>query len=179
MSQSSAKSTAKGTPITNISNVELKTLPPHILPQGKTAEVYQPRMAWISQSLGAKKLGYNITVLAPGKKAFPAHNHHINEEMFMVLEGHGQIQIGEELHDIKEGDVVACPPGGIESAHQITNTGEMEMKYLAVSTKESPEVVEYPDSGKFAILATESPGREVPFRYVGKEEDCLDYWENE
>lgn len=170
---------SKTKPIVNLADLALSAFPPHLQPSGAAAETFQPRMAWIGQTLGAQKLGYNVTVLAPGKKAFPAHNHHVNEEMFLVLVGSGHIRIGAETYPIREGDVIACPAGGPETAHQIENTGAVELRYLAVSTKESPEIVEYPDSGKFAVLSTQSPGRTGPFRYVGKEEDNRDYWEGE
>ena len=58
------------------------------------------------------------------------------------------------------GDIIACPPGGPETAHQLINTGEGELKYLAVSTKLSPELCEYPDSGKFGVMADLVPGRD-------------------
>ena len=59
----------------------------------------------------------------------------------------------EHLGAQKLGDIIACPPGGPETAHQILNTGNEELRYLAVSTKPSPEICDYPDSGKFGVLA--------------------------
>ena len=73
-------------------------------------------------------------------------------------------------------------PGGKEKAHQIVNTGATEMRYLAVSTKLSPEIAEYPDSGKFGILAefpADAGGKPQMFRFVGKESQNVDYWEGE
>jgi uncharacterized cupin superfamily protein len=43
--------------------------------------------AVISDFIGAKKLGYNISVCPPGKSVCPFHNHRINEEMVFILEG--------------------------------------------------------------------------------------------
>src|SRR5262249_38061245 len=45
-------------------------------------ERFEARVAAIGGRLGAQKLGYNVTVLPPGKRAFPFHNHRVNEEMF-------------------------------------------------------------------------------------------------
>jgi uncharacterized cupin superfamily protein len=50
------------------------------------------------------------------------------------------------------------------------------LRYLAVSTKESPELVDYPDSGKFGILA-ERPGTGERFAFIGRADQSLDYWE--
>ena len=44
-------------------------------------------IADIGLRIGARRLGYNLTVVPPGKAAFPAHNHHGMEEMFLVLDG--------------------------------------------------------------------------------------------
>jgi len=134
------------------------------------------RVAWLGPALGAQRLGFNVTVVAPGKRAFPFHSHRLNEEMFFVIEGTGQLRFGKETYPLRAGDVIACPPGGPEVAHQIVNTGEAELKVLAVSTMLHPEVCHYPDSGKFAVL--DGMGAEG-FRHVGRQQDSLDYWDGE
>ena len=139
-------------------------------------------MGQLATRLGAQKLGYNITAVPPGKAAFPFHCHRVNEEMFFVLQGSGEVRIGGERHPIRTGDVIACPPGGPEAAHQIHNTGSEELRYLAVSTRLYPEVCEYPDSGKFGLMAEYPPGADGKpqgFRFVGRAGQQVDYWEGE
>jgi uncharacterized cupin superfamily protein len=144
---------------------------------------FKAKLGSVGAKIGAKKLGYNVTVLPPGKRAFPFHSHRVNEEMFFVLEGAGAIRIGKETHPIKQGDFVACPPGGPDTAHQIINTSDtVDLKYIAVSTMESPEVAEYPDSGKFGVLGhfgTDANGKTTISRFVGRMDSALDYWEGE
>ncbi len=169
-------------PVINIADIALELRPPLFAPTGEAAERYDARMGFIAPRIGARKLGYNITAVPPGKCAFPAHNHHANEEMFFVLQGSGELRVGEERYPIRVGDVIACPPGGKESAHQILNTGGGELRYLAVSTKLSPELVEYPNSGKFGVLAELPPDADAKpqrFMFVGREGQSLDYWEGE
>ncbi len=169
-------------PVINISEVGLQPRPTAMAATGAAAEKYDARMGMIGPRIGAQKLGYNLTAVAPGKRAFPFHNHRVNEEMFFILEGSGEVRIGEKIHPIKEGDFIACPPGGKEAAHQIINTGSVELKYLAVSTKQSPEIAEYPDSGKFGILAEYPPGpdgKPQGLRFVGRENIGVNYWEGE
>lgn len=140
------------------------------------------RRAELGRVLGARKLGYNVTAIAPGKRAFPRHNHRVNEEMFFVLEGSGEARIGDETFPVRAGDVIACPPGGPETAHQLSNTGTAELKVLAVSTTESPEICDYPDSGKFGVLAffdAGPDGKPQLFAHVGRSTDARDYWEGE
>jgi uncharacterized cupin superfamily protein len=168
--------------ILNIADVELQPRPPQFAAAGPAAEVFDARMGQVSTRLGAQKLGYNLTAVPPGKRAFPFHNHRVNEEMFFVLQGAGELRIGGERHPIRQGDVIACPPGGPELAHQIINTGSEELRYLAVSTKQYPEICDYPDSGKFGLLAEYPPGPDGKpngFRFVGKPEQQVGYWEGE
>jgi len=42
--------------------------------------------------------------------------------MFFVVEGQGELRLGDARHPIRAGDIVACPPGGPETAHHILNT---------------------------------------------------------
>jgi uncharacterized cupin superfamily protein len=98
------------------------------------------------------------------------------------LQGTGEVRIGESIYPIRSGDVIACPAGGRETAHQIINTGADELRYLAVSTKLYPEIAEYPDSQKFGVLAelpAGSDGKPRRFIYIGREADSLNYWDGE
>jgi uncharacterized cupin superfamily protein len=159
--------------IINLSQLEYRTV-------GNGGK-FDARIGFIGARVGAQKLGYNVTVLAPGKRAFPFHNHRVNEEMFFVLDGEGEVRIGPERHPIRAGDVVACPPGGAEVAHQIINTSSAELRYLAVSTKQTPEIAEYPDSGKFGVMAELSgaDGKPETFRFLGRPSIGLDYFDGE
>ena len=63
---------------------------------------------------------------------------------------------------------------------QIANTGSVPLKYLGVSTMAETEVVEYPDSGKFAVISrfdwsTMSGG----VRHIGRAGGSLDYYDGE
>ena len=159
-------------PIINIADVTLQPRPPQFAPQGAAAQRFDARVGQIGRQIGAKKLGYNLTAVPPGKRAYPFHNHRSNEEMFYILEGRGEVRIGAETFPIRAGDFIACPPGGPELAHQIVNTGTAELKYLAVSTMRGPEVCEYPDSGKIGVLSDS-------IRYVNRSDSQVGYWDGE
>ena len=136
----------------------------------------------VSQHLGAQRLGYRTHRVPPGKKAWPFHHHHANEEMFYILEGTGSLRFGDQTHALRPGDFVAAPAGGRETAHQIINDGVVDLHYLCVSTMVSPDIVEYPDSGKFsasASVATPEGERVLQFRHVGKADAGVDYWADE
>ena len=97
------------------------------------------------------QLACALHVVPPGKRAYPFHAHHENEEMFFILSGRGEYRCGEDTFPIKPGDVIAAPAG--KTAHQIVNSGAEELRYLGISTIGSIDLVEYPDSNKFAVAA--------------------------
>src|SRR5262249_17722358 len=126
-------------PIVNLDELELKH-------QAKGP--FEARWAGISKRIGAKRLGYNLTVVPPGKMAVPFHNHRNNEEMFIILDGEGTLRCGDAEYPLRKHDVGAFPPGGREVAHQIINTGTRDLMYLALGTNEPCDIWEYPDSNK-------------------------------
>ncbi len=131
--------------------------------------------------LGARKLGYNLTEVPVGKTAFPYHFHYANEEMFLVLQGTGTLRWPGGTAPLEPGDVVCCPTGP-DGAHQIINDGNEPLRYLALSTMEDPEVVEYPDSGKYGAVADRPPGRRITdagFHVFAFKKDGVDYWAGE
>ena len=139
--------------------------------------VYTSKRGQISDHIGARKLGYNLTVLPPGKIQCPFHSHHGEEEMFLILEGHGELRFGDKRYPIREHDVIACPTGGPEVAHQIINTGTETMRYLSLSTLVEVEACEYPDSQKVLVVAGERGKRSV--RKMFRAEQTVDYYDRE
>jgi uncharacterized cupin superfamily protein len=165
-------------PILNLDEVRLRGLDASEGPSPGAPAGYDMRWGDIATRIGARKLGYNLTVVAPGKRNCPFHNHRGIEEMFLILEGHGELRYGEARHPLRPGDVIACPPGDANTAHQIINTGKTELRYLAVSTMDPVDICEYPDSGKFGACARSEDGP-PHFRHIGRLDETHDYWEGE
>ncbi len=139
--------------------------------------VYTSRRASIGKHIGARQLGYNLTELPPGKAQCPFHNHHGEEEMFLVLEGSGELRYGGERYPIRVHDVIACPTGGPDVAHQIVNTGAVPLRYLALSNRVPIETCEYPDSGKIMIGADLHGGGRLWKMF--RAENTVDYYDRE
>jgi uncharacterized cupin superfamily protein len=161
-------------------NLDEIPLAPHPMP--KPGGEFEARFAQIAMPLGATKLGCNLTVVPPGKKAWPYHVHHANDEMFVILAGEGTLRFGAERWPVRAGDVIVCPAGNAEKAHQIVNSSAAELRYLSISTKIMPEIVEYPDSRKVGAVSMMSGPGEVgarPFRLMGRLADSLDYYDGE
>lgn len=141
------------------------------------APLYDGVNARLALGTAALKLGASIDVLEPGMRGCPYHLHHAQEEMFIVLAGHGTMRVAGEMLAVKAGDVVFVPPGP-DYPHQMINTSDGPLKYLSISTRDVPEVVEYPDSGK-VLLSARRPGAETGLRRMNRLDTDLDYWDGE
>jgi len=154
----------------------LNTIP---MQREQRVPLYDTVCARLGTDTAATKLGISIDIVAPGMRSCPYHFHYAQEEAFVVLDGEGSLRVAGEMLAIKTGDVVFIPPGR-EYPHQIINTSDAPLKYLSISTKDSPEIVEYPDSGKYLAMAVSTQdGRREVFGRMHREKDDLDYWDGE
>jgi uncharacterized cupin superfamily protein len=143
------------------------------------APLYDSVGARLGAGTAAAKLGVSVDTVAPGMRACPYHFHYAQEEAFIVLEGDGTLRVAGEMLTIAAGDVIFIPPGP-DYPHQIINTSAAPLKYLSISTMDSPEVVEYPDSGKcLATASSTRDGRPHVLRRMHRLKDDLDYWDGE
>lgn len=131
--------------------------------QASDSGKFESRYAGISELIGAKDLGYNLSIVPSGKTSCPFHNHRVNEELFIIIQGSGTLRYGDKEYPLKENDIIACPPGDRKTAHQILNTGESDLKYLGISTKQACEICEYPDSDKIMAFDSNSDLRHMTF----------------
>jgi uncharacterized cupin superfamily protein len=73
--------------------------------------------------------------------------------------------------------VIATPVG---KAHQLVNTSDAELRYLAISTMIEPDIAEYPDSAKRLMIAGSPPGRgPYPLYAIVPNDAEADYWQGE
>ena len=119
------------------------------------AEKMRIRSRLLALPLGAEELGASLHELEPGSTGFNLHAHYGMEELFVVLSGRPTLRTGSGEEQLEPGDVVFCPRGP-EGLHTFTNPTEEPARVLAVSTNPSPEVVLYPELGKFGV-ATRHP----------------------
>ncbi len=80
------------------------------------------------------------------------------------------------MYPIKSGDVFFTPPGE-GTAHQIINTSKEILTYLAISTKENPEMCYYPDSGKYNSFCENPNNSRMAF--IAHESSKVDYYSGE
>jgi uncharacterized cupin superfamily protein len=159
-----------GSPVVSLASLALDTW--------EQGTLYKSADTSFGKLLGLRALGISYNEVPPGKSSCPFHSHHVEEELFIVLEGEGTYRFGEKRFSFKAGDVLGAPNGGPETAHQILNTGRVTLKYLGVANNSETEVCEYPDSGKFQVTSRTSVDRRL--RHCGRAgQNHLDYWDGE
>jgi uncharacterized cupin superfamily protein len=134
---------------------------------------FRIREASIRRRIGAELIGGTVYEVDPGKKLWPYHHHHANEEWLVVLRGRPTLRTPEGERELSEGDV-ACFRRGPEGAHQVRNDGDAPVRILMLSTLLMPELVEYRDSGK--VGARDAKGERI---FLSRPGPSLDYWDGE
>ena len=140
-------------------------------------EGFPPRAGWESRWKRlvprGRSLGMSLYELEPGQTQCPYHFHHGSDELVLVLSGSPTLRTPGGERTLTPGDVVHFPTGP-DGAHRIHNEGSEPARYLIASSNVSPEVVEYPDSGKVAALS-----RSGPLATVHRLGDAVDYFDGE
>jgi uncharacterized cupin superfamily protein len=127
----------------------------------------------VGARLGAELLGGSLYELDPGARLWPYHLHHANEEWLIVVRGQPTLRTPEGERELGEGDVVVFPRGPA-GAHQVSNRTDAPVRVLMLSSVNSPEIVEYPDSGK--VGTSDAMGERILMSRPGP---SLDYWDGE
>jgi uncharacterized cupin superfamily protein len=139
--------------------------PRNVVALSEVTPILDGRARRIGMAAGATATGLNHVVLSPGIEGAPAHCHSQEEEVFVVLDGDGVLELwapGEKVpseHPLRAGDVCSRVPGsGI--AHSL-RPGAGGVTYLAYGTREPGDMCFYPHSGRVSLrglgIALRSP----------------------
>ena len=122
--------------------------------------------------------GWALTVVPPGKRAWPLHRHHVMDELFYIVSGSGEVRLDYRTLPVRAGDLIANPAGA--EAHQLVNTGASELRYLALSDIATVDIIEYPDSGKVGMAAGVKDGdlKSATYKAMGRVTPA-DYFDGE
>lgn len=93
--------------------------------------------------LHSKGLYVNIDEVEPGGYSAKYHWHTLQDEFFLILEGHGIARIGDRSHPIRSGDFFFKPANSL--AHQFFNNGEEILKILDCGIAHTEDAIVYPD----------------------------------
>ncbi len=117
--------------------------------------------------LGGHPFDLELGRLAPGKSGCPFHSHSSQWELYVILTGSGTVRADAETGPVAAGDVVVHAPG---EAHQLTNTGNVDLDYLLVADNPPNEFWHYPDSNKWGFRAPRKIFRATEIDYHDGEE---------
>ncbi|WP_354698328.1 hypothetical protein DSM112329_04001 [Paraconexibacter sp. AEG42_29] len=119
----------------------------------------------LGRAVGSVRIGLRHDTLAPGTRSCPPHWHTGEEELFLVLDGDGTVELGDQRFGVRTGSVVVRPPNsGV--AHSLL-AGAGGLTYLAFGTRDPNDICFYPRSQKANVGG-------ITFRL-----DVVDYWEGE
>jgi len=116
--------------------------------------------------------------LEPGATQAPYHFHHGGEELVIVLRGTPTLRSPSGERELREGEVVHFPRGP-EGAHQLVNRSSEVARYVIAAAQGTPEVIEYPDSGKIAAMARTESSAGGPLFTINRLSDAVDYFDGE
>jgi len=139
--------------------------PRNVVALNDVPAIFDGRARRGGKAAGAVATGLNHVVLPSGGKGAPAHCHSLQEELFVVLDGGGVLELfsggdqSPEEHPLRPGDVVSRPAGtGVAHAF---SPGADGLTYLAYGTREPNDMCFYPESGRVSLrglgIALRSP----------------------
>jgi uncharacterized cupin superfamily protein len=145
-------------------------------------ELYPPTEGWRSnyrRLIGpGHDLGMSLYELLPGQTQCPYHFHHGDDELLLVLEGRPTLRTPDGERELDRGDFVHFPKGPA-GAHQVINRSDEPARYVVGSSNVSPEVCEYPDSGKVAVFSRLESQRGQRLWSMHRFENEVDYFDRE
>jgi mannose-6-phosphate isomerase-like protein (cupin superfamily) len=98
----------------------------HVMPTEVLSE--QISVQRVADRTGAEKLRANVFTVAEG--SMMRHAHREQEELYVVLDGTGQMDVDGSLYKLAERDALAVPAG---VAHQFSNVGIGPLTFLVVA----------------------------------------------
>jgi|SRR5271166_3079774 len=139
--------------------------PANVVALDDAPAILDGRVRRLGLGAGAVASGLNHVVLPAGSPGAPAHCHSQEEEVFVVLDGGGVLELwgrgahSPEEHQLRAGEVISRPAGtGI--AHSL-RAGEQGLTYLAYGTREPGDMCFYPHLGRVSLrglgIALSSP----------------------
>ena len=80
---------------------------------------------------GLKNVEISMCIFGPGEIA-ETHYHNLMEEIYFVIEGHGEIEIDNKWHRVKAEDCIAIPS---KALHRIRNSSkELPLRFLSINS---------------------------------------------
>jgi uncharacterized cupin superfamily protein len=131
---------------------------------------YESAVQELGLLIGARKLGYHIATLPPGKRFCPLHAEEHEEELFIIWEGEAVVRTLRGELTCKAGDVIAFQPGDV-GTHQVLNRSDKPCRVFMLGMEGLGSVAYYPDSNKVLITTRD--------HLILRAAPVLDYYDGE
>jgi uncharacterized cupin superfamily protein len=118
---------------------------------------------------GCSHVGVCMEEIAPGRQAYVAHYHLLEEEQLLVLEGRPTLRLGERRLPLEPGSYVVFPAGQ-KVGHALVNETDETVRYLIIGERNPSEVTVHTDTGRVGVRLMGEGYRRA---------DTMEYWEGE
>ncbi len=83
----------------------------------------------IAKMVESDKLSVHIAVVKPGT-TLKKHYHKHRDEVYIIVDGEGEVYLGDKVVKVSRGDIVIIPR---ETIHGIRNTADRELVFMFIS----------------------------------------------
>ena len=97
---------------------------------------------------GGHPFDLQLRRVPPGAAVCPLHAHTAQWELFVVVSGEATVRLGDTRHVVHAGEAFVHAPG---TAHQMTNTGDVDFVFYVIADNLIADSTYYPDSKKWAM----------------------------
>jgi mannose-6-phosphate isomerase-like protein (cupin superfamily) len=91
----------------------------------------------VDHELSPGLIGMSATSYEPGEQAGYWHSHSVLEEVYVFLEGLGQMGLGDEVIDVQPGTVVRVSPG-VMRTWRCAPESPTQLKWLCIRAGQDP-----------------------------------------
>lgn len=104
---------------------------------GFRPETTRPGRRVVDHEVGGEIIGMTANAYEPGEEAGYWHSHSVLEELYVFLEGLGQMGLDDEVIDVRAGTVVKVSPG-VMRTWRCTPESPTQLRWLCIRAGQNP-----------------------------------------
>ncbi|MDL2248702.1 cupin domain-containing protein [Tyzzerella sp. OttesenSCG-928-J15] len=98
---------------------------------GKIASLSEKGRVMVGETLGMTGCEVSFNCTPAGKFTPFVHAHKLNEEIYIILSGNGQLKVDDEEFSIEEGNVIRIAPSGMRAF----KAGDKDLTYICIQAQ--------------------------------------------
>jgi len=142
-------------------------------PKGRFRQFSQDVLSAMRQTNGDRLSGIQfpfdikLVRLPPRAANGPYRSHSVRWVFYQIISGRGVVRTPGGTNEVREGDCVMHQPG---EAHQLLNTGAVDLVYHFITDNPASDACYFPDSNKWSLPGHPKPVRVQPAEFYDGEE---------